>query len=236
MRALLALSFLLAALPLRANEIDYFCLFTNAAAAQANPAVGAYWHPATSDGPGDWDRSQTNPGLSVVTPQAIVNGVSSATGFWIMISTFGPKAALDADTSCVMKLDRDAAVAGYIPGVVVAPRTISSITNASGTTAIVTTAAPHGLSSHSTANIVGASPAGFNGGYTITVTGASTFTYQLGTAIGSPAAPVGTYTATLPATSANTFATSSVITGANRTALTFSPVPLGSRYPLPVGQ
>ena len=146
MRALLALSFLLAALPLRANEIDYFCLFTNVAGAQANPAVGAYWHPATSDSPADWDRSQTNPGLSVVTPQAIVNGVSSATGFWIMISTFGPNAALDADTSCVMKLDRDAAIAG------------------------------------------------------------------------------------------NAFATSTVITGANRTALTFSPVPLGSRYPLPLGQ
>lgn len=88
------------------NQIDYFCLFSNAAAAEADSAVGAYW-----DGAG-WNPSRTFPGIKVVTPQAIINGVSSLTGFWILVSNAGPVAALDADTNCVMKLDRDIAAVG----------------------------------------------------------------------------------------------------------------------------
>lgn len=79
--------------------IDYFCIFANAAAAQADSTVGTFWNGAT------WDTSQVFPGISVSTPQALVNGISSLTGFWIIISLPIANAALDA--LCVMKLDRD---------------------------------------------------------------------------------------------------------------------------------
>lgn len=81
--------------------IDYFCIFANAAAAQADPTIGAFWNATASA----WDTSQVFPGISVSTPQALVNGISSLTGFWIIISQQAPNAALDA--VCVMKLDRD---------------------------------------------------------------------------------------------------------------------------------
>lgn len=87
--------------PVAANEIDYFCIFANATAAQADGPVGAFWNGAA------WDTSTTFPGVSVVTPQALVNGISPITGFWIIVSRIGTSAALDADTNCVMTLDRD---------------------------------------------------------------------------------------------------------------------------------
>lgn len=87
----------------KANEIDYFCIFSNQAAAQADIAIAPYWN-GTS-----WDQSQTFPSISVTTPQALVNGISSLTGFWIEIANIGPNASLDGDAACVMKLDRDVA-------------------------------------------------------------------------------------------------------------------------------
>jgi hypothetical protein len=84
-----------------AGQIDYFCIFSNFAAAQADVNVGAFWN-GTS-----WDQSTTFPGISVATPAALVNGISSITGFWILVSRPVPDAGLDANTACVMKLDRD---------------------------------------------------------------------------------------------------------------------------------
>jgi len=86
-----------------ANEIDYFCIFANAATAQADPNVGVFWNGTT------WDTSTTFPGISVNTPAALVNGISPITGFWIMVARPSANAGLDADTACVMKLDRDLA-------------------------------------------------------------------------------------------------------------------------------
>jgi hypothetical protein len=86
-----------------AGEIDYFCIFANAAAAQADPNVGVFWN-GTS-----WDTSTTFPGISVSTPAALVNGISPITGLWILIARPTANAGLDADTACVMKLDRDLA-------------------------------------------------------------------------------------------------------------------------------
>ena len=83
--------------------IDYFCIFATALLAQADPDVGRFWNATVST----WDTGTTFPGVSVVTPQALVNGVSSVTGFWIVVSRVGTSAALDADTNCVMTLDRD---------------------------------------------------------------------------------------------------------------------------------
>ena len=87
--------------PVHAGQIDYFCIFTNAAAAQADGPVGAFWNGTT------WDTSTTYPNTSVTTPAALINGISPITGFWIVVSRPAPSSALDADTNCVMKLDRD---------------------------------------------------------------------------------------------------------------------------------
>ena len=102
MKWLLLFVFLLAS-SAEADEIDYFCIFSNAAAAEADGPVGAFWNTSGSV----WDTSTTFPGVSVVTPQALVNGISSLTGFWIIVSRTADSPALDADTNCVMTLDRD---------------------------------------------------------------------------------------------------------------------------------
>ena len=83
------------------DQIDYFCIFSNAAAAQADGPVGAFWNGTV------WDTSTTFPGITVVTPAALINGISPITGFWIMVSRIADSPALDADTNCVMTLDRD---------------------------------------------------------------------------------------------------------------------------------
>lgn len=72
--------------------------------------------------------------------------------------------------------------------------TISSITFV-GTTATLTTASPHGLTTGRTATVVGATPAQYNvTAKPITVTGANTFTYVMATAPATNATVVGTYT------------------------------------------
>lgn len=109
--------------------IDYFCIFASAAAAQADPTVGAFWN-GTS-----WDLSTTFPGVSVITPAALVNGISSLTGFWIVISQVSPNAALDA--ICVMKLDRDL---GIVNGAFVLAAAISG----SNRTSLNFSPVPHG--------------------------------------------------------------------------------------------
>lgn len=101
MKLLLLFIGLLCASPVYANEIDYFCIFANATAAQADANVGTFWNGTT------WDTSTTFPGVSVTTPQALVNGISSITGFWIIVSRPIVDGGLDANIACVMKLDRD---------------------------------------------------------------------------------------------------------------------------------
>lgn len=88
-----------------ANEIDYFCIFTSQAAAQVDANVGAFWNAVNTA----WDQSVTFPGVKIVTPAALINGISPITGFWIMVSTVGGNSGLDGDAACVMKLDRDLA-------------------------------------------------------------------------------------------------------------------------------
>jgi len=72
-------------------------------------------------------------------------------------------------------------------------QTISSITR-SGTTATLTTAAPHGLITGNRVTISGASSSEYNGTYVITKTGASTFTYTMATTPAANATVVGSYT------------------------------------------
>jgi hypothetical protein len=77
-------------------------------------------------------------------------------------------------------------------GVVTAGQTISSITNV-GTTATLTTAAPHGLSTGNWVVLTGQTPAAYAGTFRITITGPSTFTYTMLSNPGGPATVVGTY-------------------------------------------
>jgi hypothetical protein len=84
---------------------------------------------------------------------------------------------------------------GYIYLLNAQVQTIASITRVT-TTATLTTAAPHGLSSGMQVTVSGATPAQYNGLYTITVTGPTTFTYVMAGDPGSSAAPVGSYVVT----------------------------------------
>lgn len=90
---------------LHADEIDYFCLFATQVAAEVDTNVGVFWNTGSLA----WDQSVTFPGVKIVTPAALINGISPITGFWIVVSTAGGNAGLDADAACVMKLDRDLA-------------------------------------------------------------------------------------------------------------------------------
>lgn len=95
------------------DQIDYFLLYTNQAAAEADAAIlagdsfGPYWSAS-----GGWRPDVVFPGISVVTPQALINGVSSITGFWLLISSPALNAALAASPNFVMCLDRSLAPAG----------------------------------------------------------------------------------------------------------------------------
>jgi hypothetical protein len=92
----------------RADQIDYFCLFANAAAAQADATMASVWSSASSA----WDQSRVFSGVSVATPAALINGVSPITGYWMIVSSAVDVPALDSDAACVMKLDRDIAAQG----------------------------------------------------------------------------------------------------------------------------
>ena len=71
--------------------------------------------------------------------------------------------------------------------------TISTITFVT-TTATLTTATSHGLSTGSVVTISGASPSAYNGTFSITVTGTTTFTYTMLSNPGANATVVGSYT------------------------------------------
>ena len=90
------------------DQLDYFLLFTSAAIAQSDSVVGTYWDAID----GVWNLSVVFPGIKVITPQAVINGISSLTGFWIIISNAGDVPSLDNHSNLVMKLDRDIAAQG----------------------------------------------------------------------------------------------------------------------------
>lgn len=70
--------------------------------------------------------------------------------------------------------------------------TITSISR-SGSTATLTTALSHGLSTGAVVVITGATPDNFNGTYTITVTGLTTFEYTVANSGATSASSVGSY-------------------------------------------
>ena len=70
--------------------------------------------------------------------------------------------------------------------------TISTITFVT-TTATLTTATPHNLSTGDSITVSGATPTQYNGTFTVTVTGTNTFTYTMGGTPASNATVVGSY-------------------------------------------
>lgn len=80
---------------------------------------------------------------------------------------------------------------GYIYSLAT-PQTISTLTNV-GTTATLTTASSHGLSTGMQVTVSGALPAQYNGTYTVTVIDGASFSYTMASDPGAPAAPVGSY-------------------------------------------
>ena len=85
---------------------------------------------------------------------------------------------------------------GYVAGSILTTtdgvKTISSITHV-GTTATLTTATAHNLSTGYYVSITGTTPAGYSGVFKITVTSATTFTYRLTVAVSGNATVVGVY-------------------------------------------
>lgn len=83
---------------------------------------------------------------------------------------------------------------GYFEGCVAVANgaVISTITRVT-TTATLTTATDHGLSTGTFVTVSGAIPTAFNGTYSITVTGVNTFTYVMATTPASDASTVGSY-------------------------------------------
>lgn len=83
---------------------------------------------------------------------------------------------------------------GYFEGciAVTVGQTISTLTRVS-TTATLTTAADHGLTTGTFVTVSGAVPTTFNGTYEITVTGVNTFTYVMASTPASDASTVGSY-------------------------------------------
>jgi hypothetical protein len=73
-----------------------------------------------------------------------------------------------------------------------AGQAISSITYVT-TTATLTTATAHGLSTGAVVTITGATPTAYNGTFAITVTGTTTFTYTMASNPGANAVSVGSY-------------------------------------------
>lgn len=134
MKRLAIIASLLLASPASAQPYDYFCIFTNQAAAQADATVGAYWDPVNLV----WNLSTVFVGVSVVTPTALVDGISPITGFWIVVSSMTDNVALDAKANCVMKLDRQAAILGN--AFVVASTGLSG----AGRTSFTFSPVPHG--------------------------------------------------------------------------------------------
>jgi hypothetical protein len=84
-------------------------------------------------------------------------------------------------------------------------QTISTITR-SGTTATLTTAAPHGLVTGNRIVVSGADPAAYNGAFVITVLNSTQLQYTMLTTPASSATTVGTYTVTgITGVNSNTF-------------------------------
>ncbi|MCW3678217.1 hypothetical protein [Burkholderia cenocepacia] len=161
---------------------------------------------------------------------AIISGLTNSRWQWVNFSNAG-KTFLVMVNGVDAPLLYDGTIWRHIRSAV--PQTITSIT-ASGTTATLTTALAHGLSTGDQVTITGATPGAFNGTYTVTVTGPTTFTYTMLTAPGGNATVVGTYTVLWSITGVDPMTLVHVDVFANR--LWFTQMNTMQSWYLPIGQ
>jgi hypothetical protein len=85
----------------------------------------------------------------------------------------------------------------YEGNISIAGQTISTLvqTGSPATTAVLTTAAPHGLSNGDYITVSGAIPTNYNGSYNITYIDAVSFSYVMASVPGGNASSVGSYVA-----------------------------------------
>lgn len=107
-------------------------------------------------------------------------------GQWVFVEQYLKVGITDG--SCIVKQNGVTVINTTIGA------TINSITRVT-TTATMTTATPHSLTTGEQITVVGALPAAYNGTFLVTVTGASTLTYTMLSDPGATASPVGSYTA-----------------------------------------
>lgn len=105
------------------------------------------------------------------------------------LATMGGRCDINDNGSQILIVDGPN---GYIYSLA-SVQTISSITR-TGTTATLTTAESHGLSTGMQVTVSGATPSQYNGTFTITVTDGNEFSYTMLSDPGASASPVGSYT------------------------------------------
>jgi hypothetical protein len=115
---------LLACVAARADTVDYLLTYATTAAAQADPALAAYGSvdPDTNAwtwrgdvviaGVQVWDTRQDVTSTNPSPPPATITTHTYQSGFWMIVSTQGRVAALDADAATQLVADRSMAIAG----------------------------------------------------------------------------------------------------------------------------
>lgn len=103
--------------------IDYLFCAPDQPTAAADPALSAFWLPATTFAPACWRGDVVNPGLQVWADAGDTFVTDPLTGqqdtihtylpgFWLTVSQNARDAALEASPYLVLGADRDAANAG----------------------------------------------------------------------------------------------------------------------------
>jgi hypothetical protein len=92
--------------------IDYLFAFASEVAAQADPVIGAYYIPASPDGPGQWRGDICIPNVQVIV---IATGLPLDSQWRLIIALPQRVSALDNHPDVVLIADRDAANAGAAP-------------------------------------------------------------------------------------------------------------------------
>lgn len=159
-----------------ASAVESLMAYRAATSSKLFAASGTAFYDATSSG---------------TVGAAVVSGLTNARWQHVNISTPGGSFMYTVNGADYPQV-YDGTNWKMVGSVVTAGQTISSITNV-GTTATMTTAAPHGLVTGNWIVTTGQTPAAYSGTFRVTVTGASTLTYTMLSNPGGPATVMGTY-------------------------------------------
>lgn len=108
--------------PAAADQLDFLFSCASEAACIADPVLGAFHSPASTDGPGGWRGDVVIPNIQVWDSRQDVGGTDPdgnptvthtyLSGFWMVVSSNGPNTLLSGDGNLVLLADRDAANKG----------------------------------------------------------------------------------------------------------------------------